>query len=315
MALLWHFAALPLSSELFVLEHNMKTLFILNPVAGKGRSKKSLEKARSVFDKNAVDYEVCESLGVGHAVELARKAAEDGFDLVVAIGGDGTICEVAQGLIHTKTVMGIIPGGTGNDYRRCLNIPKNPAKAALALLLGKSRTVDCMKVDEFIGLNISTVGFDSEVVRNAGRYARFGGFSYLLSVLYTVPRYTSPHITVTIDGGEPFIGTRFLVAAGNGTHYGGGIRILPDSDPADGLLDICIIDSIRAPQDYFNLLPKALMGTYKKLNRKEIHTLTGRSMLIESDSPLTLNLDGTLFDERHKVAMEVVPAALQVAVP
>ncbi len=100
--------------------------------------------------------------------------------------------------------MGIIPGGTGNDYRRCLNIPKDPAKAAKTLLLENVRTVDCMQVDEFVGLNISTVGFDSEVVRNAERYARFGGLSYLLSVLYTVPRYSPPEIRVTIDGEPAF---------------------------------------------------------------------------------------------------------------
>ncbi len=290
----------------------MKTCFILNPVAGSGRSKPALSAARAVFDAAGKPYEVWESLGPGHAVELAKNAAQGGFELVVSVGGDGTVCEVAQGLIHSQAVMGIIPGGTGNDYRRCLNIPKDPAKAAKTLLLENVRTVDCMQVDEFVGLNISTVGFDSEVVRNAERYARFGGLSYLLSVLYTVPRYSPPEIRVTIDGEPAFFGPRFLVAAGNGTHYGGGMRVLPDSDPADGLLDICVIDSVRIPRDYFSLLPKIIRGTYKKTNRSEIHTLRARSLIIESDSPLTLNLDGTLFEGRRRVSMAVLPAALRI---
>ncbi|MGI6151563.1 MAG: diacylglycerol/lipid kinase family protein [Christensenellales bacterium] len=290
----------------------MNTCFILNPVAGKGRSKPALAKARAVFDAAGKTYEVFESLCPGHAVELARDAAQQGFDLVVSVGGDGTVCEVAQGLIHSRAVMGIIPGGTGNDYRRCLNIPKDATKAAKTLLSGNVRTVDCMQVDEFVGLNISTVGFDSEVVRHSKRYARFGGLSYLLAVLYTVPRYSSPDIRVCIDGELSFSGPRFLVAAGNGTHYGGGMRVLPDSDPADGLLDICIIDSVRVPQDYFSLLPKVIRGTYKKANRSEIHTLRARSITIQSDSPLTLNLDGTLFDDRYSISMEVIPAALRI---
>jgi diacylglycerol kinase (ATP) len=290
----------------------MKTCFILNPVAGKGRSKQALEKARAVFDAAGEAYEIFESLHPEHAVELAKKASEQGFDLVVSVGGDGTVCEVAQGLVHTGAVMGIVPGGTGNDYRRCLNIPKDAEKAAKLLLSGTVRTVDCMQVDEFVGLNISTVGFDSEVVRHSKRFSRFGGLSYLFAVLYTVPRYSSPDIRVSIDGELSFTGPRFLVAAGNGTHYGGGMRVLPDSDPKDGLLDILVLDSVKVPKDYFSLLPRIIRGTYKKTNRKEIHTLRARSIVIESDTPLTLNLDGTLFDGRNRVSMEVIPAALRI---
>lgn len=290
----------------------MKTCFILNPTAGKGRSRFALSKARAVFDAAGRPYEVLESRYPGHAVELAKDAAQQGFDLVVSVGGDGTVCEVAHGLIHTNAVMGIVPGGTGNDYRRCLNIPKDAEKAARVLLLGSERVVDCMQVNELVGLNISTVGFDSEVVRHAQRFSRFGSLSYLLSVLYTVPRYSSPEIRVSIDGQHAFSGSRFLVAAGNGTHYGGGMRVLPDSDPADGLLDILVLDSVQLPKDYFSLLPRIIKGTYQKLNRNEIHTLRARSIVIESETPLTLNLDGTLFDNQHKVSMEVIPAALRV---
>jgi len=297
----------------FYLEFNaMKTCFILNPVAGKGRSLRALAGARAVLDAANAPYEVFESRYPGHAVELAKDAARQGFELVASVGGDGTVCEVAQGLFQTSAVMGIVPGGTGNDYRRCLNIPKDPGDAAKVLLSGKARTVDCMQVDEFVGLNISTVGFDSEVVRHAQRFARFGGLSYLLSVLYTVPRYASPDLRVFIDGKLSFTGPRFLVAAGNGTHYGGGMRVLPDSDPEDGLLDILILDSVRLPRDYFSLLPRIIKGTYKKLSRSEIHTLRARSIVIESDTPLTLNLDGTLFDGRRRVSMEVIPASLRV---
>jgi len=293
----------------------MQTCFILNPVAGKGRSLKAMEKAAAVFDSRNAKYEIRRTEGPGDAIRLAEKTAKDGFDLVVSVGGDGTVCEVAQGILGKDVAMGIIPGGTGNDYRRCLGIPKDPAAAARVLLDGRARAVDCMQVDEFIGLNISTVGFDSEVTRNAPKFARFKGASYFLSVLYSVPRYKSPDLSVTLDDGTVFFGPRFLVAAGNGTHYGGGIKVLPDSDPADGLLDLCIIDSVDLPKDYFTLFPKIIKGTYKLANRSEIHCLRVRSLTIESETPLALNIDGTLFENRYRVSIAVLPSALSVIAP
>lgn len=146
---------------------------------------------------------------------LAQKLSAEGYELIVAAGGDGTICETAQGLIEASSpaVLGILPGRHGNDYCRCLSIPSRPAEAAEVLLSGVPRTVDVMQVDEFIGLNISTIGFDSAVAQNAAKFPALGRFSYLFSVLYTAARFRRPELTISLDDGQVFTGKRYLFAA------------------------------------------------------------------------------------------------------
>ena len=291
----------------------MNICFIVNPVAGKGRALSAVDKAAKVVREAGVRYEVRRTREAGDAVGLAAQAAAEGFDQIVAVGGDGTVCEVAQGLVGLPCAMGIIPGGTGNDYRRSLLLPAAPAEAAKVLLEGAPRTVDAMQADEFVSINISTVGFDSEVVKNAERFSALRGMSYFASVLYTVLRYKSPELRVTLADGTTFDGSRFLVAAGNGTHYGGGIQILPGADSADGLLDLCVVDCVRMPGDLFTLLPKVMKGKHRDGER--VHLLRTESLTIESETPLTLNVDGNLFEGRKKVSMKILPRALRIVAP
>ena len=147
----------------------METCFIVNPVAGKGRALKAMEKIAQKLSSLGAKVEQRLTKGVGDATRLAAEAAKEGWPLVVAVGGDGTVCEVAQGLIGTDAVMGIAPGGTGNDYCRALGMHRKKTDVVKTLATGVVRTIDCMQVDEFVGLNISTVGFDSDVVKNSAR--------------------------------------------------------------------------------------------------------------------------------------------------
>ena len=163
-----------------------------------------------------------------------------------------------------------------------------------------------MRVDEFVGLNISTVGFDSEVVRHSSAFP-LQGLSYLSRFIHRA-RYSSPDIRVSIDGELSY----------RPTLPGCRRQRLPTVAacaccpiPEGRALDILVLDSVKVPKDYFSLLPRIIRGTYKKTNRKEIHTLRARSIVIESDTPLTLNLDGTLFDGRNDFHGGVIPAALR----
>lgn len=291
----------------------MDLCFIVNPVAGKGRALSAMDKAAEVIRAAGARFEVRRTKAVGDATTLAAEAAKEGFDRIVAVGGDGTVCEVAQGLVHTGCAMGILPGGTGNDYRRSLLLPAAPAEAANVLLTGETRTVDAMQADEFVSINISTVGFDSEVVKNAERFSFLRGMSYFAAVLATVFHYKGPRLRVTLEDGTVLDGSRFLVAAGNGTHYGGGIKILPRADSADGLLDLCVVDNVRLPGDLFTLLPKVMKGKHKEGER--VHFFRTPSLHIESEEPLTLNVDGNLFEGRKNILMKVLPKALRVVAP
>lgn len=120
----------------------MRICFIVNPVAGRGRSLKAMEAAGEVLDQTGHTYHIHRSSRPGEATALAAQAAGEGMDLVVAVGGDGTVCEVGRGLIRTDTALGVIPAGTGNDYCRCLGIPQGPHGGGQAASLRQARPVD-----------------------------------------------------------------------------------------------------------------------------------------------------------------------------
>lgn len=290
----------------------MRYCLIVNPVAGGGRSLTVLEKAKQRFQAAGVDYAVRLTTSPGEAVFLAAQASSEAYDAVVSVGGDGTLCEVAHGLAGSGCPLGILPGGRGNDYCRCVGIPEKDTDRAIQILLdGHSRAVDIMRVNDLVGLNVSSVGFDEEVVRNSRRFAWFKGLSYVISVFYTILHYRSLPLRIQVDDGL-YEQPTFLVAAGCGTHYGGGINVLPEADPADGLMDVCVIDPVTRAQ-VVRLLPKFMKGRHKGF--PFVHMTRARHVVVESDVPFHVNMDGELLDNLHRVDMELVAQGLRVLAP
>ena len=290
----------------------MRYCLIVNPVAGGGRSLTVLEKANQRFQAAGVDYAVRLTTSPGEAVFLAAQASSEAYDAVVSVGGDGTLCEVAHGLAGSGCPLGILPGGRGNDYCRCVGIPEKDTDRAIQILLdGHSRAVDIMRVNDLVGLNVSSVGFDEEVVRNSRRFAWFKGLSYVISVFYTILHYRSLPLRIQVDDGL-YEQPTFLVAAGCGTHYGGGINVLPEADPADGLMDVCVIDPVTRAQ-VVRLLPKFMKGQHKHFSF--VHMTRARHVVVESDVPFHVNMDGELLDNLHRVDMELVAQGLRVLAP
>jgi diacylglycerol kinase (ATP) len=290
----------------------MRYCLIVNPVAGGGRSLAVLEKAKQRFQAAGVDYAVRLTTSPGEAVFLAAQASSEAYDAVVSVGGDGTLCEVAHGLAGSDCTLGILPGGRGNDYCRCVDIPEKDTDRAIQILLdGHRRAVDIMRVNDLVGLNVSSVGFDEEVVRNSRRFAWFKGLSYVVSVFYTILHYHSLPLRIQVDDGL-YEQPTFLVAAGCGTHYGGGINVLPEADPSDGLMDVCVIDPVTRGQ-VVRLLPKFMKGRHKGF--PFVHMTRARHVVVESDRPFHVNMDGELLDNLRRVDMELVAHGLQVLTP
>lgn len=290
----------------------MRYCLIVNPVAGGGRSLTVLEKAKQRFQAAGVDYAVRLTTSPGEAVFLAAQATSEGFDAVVSVGGDGTLCEVAHGLAGSGCPLGILPGGRGNDYCRCVGIPEKDTERAIQILLeGHRRAVDIMRVNDLVSLNVSSVGFDEEVVRNSRRFAWFRGLSYVMSVFYTILHYRSLPLRIQVDDGL-YEQLTFLVAAGCGTHYGGGINVLPEADPTDGLMDVCVIDPVTRGQ-VVRLLPKFMKGRHKGF--PFVHMTRARHVVVESPAPFHVNMDGELLDNLYRVDMELVAQGLQVLTP
>ncbi len=286
--------------------------FIVNSVADRGRCPRVMDELTAVLSARGVAFTATHTQAPGHAAALAREAALAGAETVVAVGGDGTVREVAEGLRASglPTPMGIVPAGTGNDYRRCLAIPDDHLAALDIVLAGHTRAVDVGKVNDTLFVNIASVGFDVAVVEGA-HSLRLGPLSYYASVFRTLLRFRGVEARVTADENAQSL-RMLLCAVGVGTHYGGGMKVLPHSVPDDGLFDYCLVDSIPRTK-IATLFPKFPSGghtAYPFVHMGRCGTLT-----VERDEPFTVQADGDLLPNVTSARFTLLPAALRVLAP
>jgi diacylglycerol kinase (ATP) len=230
----------------------------------------------------------------GHAIELARSAAAAGARRVVAVGGDGTVSEVANGLAATGVSLAVIPAGAGNDFSRSIGIPTNPLAAARLAFQPASRSIDLGEID--VGgqrryfVNVASFGFDAEVTRAARMLPRWlpGGLLYVLAVLTTVRHYRPAPVELILD--ERVVrGKTLLVAVANGRWYGGGMRIAPDAHLDDGLLDVCIGGELRV-REVLGLVPRIYTGGH--IGHPKVQFLRCHQLSATSPSVVQCQTDG-----------------------
>jgi diacylglycerol kinase (ATP) len=241
----------------------------------------------------------------GHARDLARSAAADGIERVVAVGGDGTISEVANGLAGSNTALAIIPAGTGNDCARNLGIPSDPPAAARLALSGVQRAIDLGEIQTSSGpnyfVNVAGFGFDAEVaarVELLPAWLAVGStLPYILAVLQMLWRYQSPRIAILADGRT--IDQRcFVVAVANAPSYGGGMQVAPGAQPDDGIFDVCVIGDISRVEA-LRLVPKLYSGGHRTHHAveffrcTELHASSAASVQCQADGELVGNLPAT----------------------
>ncbi len=273
----------------------MSTLAIVNPVAGNGAASRVWDRLRSRVEV-ARTWECATTEQLGHARELAQTAASHGYQRVIAIGGDGTISEAANGLACSETALGIIPAGTGNDISRNLGIPRDPAVAGLLAATGTPRSLDLCEVQTRertrLVMGIAGFGFDAEVAERVDRLPKLGGgtLPYLIGVLQTLWQYRSPHMRITVDG--HVVDQRvFLVAVGNLPTYGGGMRILPRAEPDDGLVDVCVVKDLNR-LDVLRILPRIYSGGH--VSHPAVELLRGTSVSADAHDRVLCHADGEL---------------------
>lgn len=286
---------------------------IFNPTAGAGRSLKARQAVVQILNERNIAYEIFETQYREHAVALAREAVGKGYDGIISVGGDGTLLEVASVIHGTDETLGVIPAGTGNDFRQAIGVPRDPAEALEIILAGKKRKVDIglLGGDRYF-LNVAGTGFDVEVIKNTEKVRRTftGGFAYFLGIFLSVFGYKSVTIDVTIDG-TVYRRSVLLIAIANGKCYGGGLNVAPDADVADGLFNVMIINSIPNWRILVEL-PKLQKGQIDKIPGHELFTCS--ELHISSDKPLRFNLDGEVYGQTP-VRLSVVPKALSVFCP
>ncbi|MEJ2186193.1 MAG: diacylglycerol kinase family lipid kinase [Gemmatimonadota bacterium] len=298
---------------------------ILNPVSGGGRGRKARERIEKGLTASGLRFDLSETQAQGHAFQLARERAFDA-DVVVAVGGDGTAHEVANGLLtaarqenRASAALAVLPVGSGNDFVKMLGLHGGLSGAITTVANGAVRYFDVGRVtwdggDEFF-INGAGTGIDVEVVRQVLRTPRLPGLlKYLVGVLRAVVRFRAIPLRVTVDG-ESFDGRMMMVAVGNGKCIGGGFWVTPDAEPEDALLDILMVDNLNY-REIAAVIPKVMRGTHTGV--RQVTMRRGREIRIEAtgDAPLFFQLDGELREPPNARMMEIstLPGALSVLV-
>ncbi len=267
-----------------------RILFILNPVAGSGKAKELKSLIKEIMDKYNREYTLKLTTRPEEAINIAENSHD--YDIVVAVGGDGTVNEVSSGLINRGNgTLGIIPGGTGNDLAKSLDISLDPREALEILCRGVKRDIDIGNVNGLNFLNISSVGFDAEVVINNVEIKKKikSSFSYAISVVYTLLNFKMKRIKINID--DRILDEEImLLAVGNGKYYGGGMKILPEANINDGYFDICIVLGISKIKALF-LFPSIFKGNHIKYH-KYVRLFKAKTVKINVEDGIYLNIDG-----------------------
>jgi YegS/Rv2252/BmrU family lipid kinase len=283
---------------------------IINPAAGRGRARKLLPEVEAALRAAGHDLVVTPTRSLEHADALTVSAVADDR-IAVAMGGDGIIGRVAGGVAAAGGVLGVIPGGRGNDFCRAVGIPLKAVPACAVLADGEERSIDVGYVGDAAFLGIASVGFDSEVQeRLLTSHIPLGDLVYLYGALATVARWKPATFTCRIDDDEVMV-TGWSVAVSNSGIYGGGMRLAPDASLEDGRLDV-VTTSTTSRRTFLAALPKVFKGTHLAEPSVELRTAT--TVALAANRPFRLFADGEPIASLP-CTVTVRPAALRVLLP
>ncbi|MBN2394636.1 MAG: diacylglycerol kinase family lipid kinase [Anaerolineae bacterium] len=297
---------------------------ILNPIAGRGYGARSEAKLCQFLDAEGLNFDLVRTEGPGHAIALATAAANDGFDLVVAAGGDGTTHEVVNGLMVATGVasngnvagtLGVIPVGSGSDFANAMGVPPDLESACRQLAQGQARLVDVCRVTvddqppRYFD-NTVNIGFGGVVTFEARKVKWVRGMAlYLPVVLKTVFLSHAPNVTIAYDGQSVTLPAA-MICVGNGPREGGGFFSTPDAKPDDGLLDVCIVREM-GKLAMLGFVPRFMNGSH--VGQKPVTMSRTESLVVTSEDNLIAHVDGEMLcTEAHRLAFDVLPQKLRV---
>jgi diacylglycerol kinase (ATP) len=294
-------------------QKNMRILCILNPIAGGGKIAERVTSAlHEIFRQSGITYDLVTTQQKGDGTTLSRKAVEEGYTVVVAIGGDGTVNEVATGLVGTSLVLGIIPVGSGNGLARGLRVPLNYWDACRLILRGQSREIDVGQVCDRYFFATSGIGFDAHIgkIYNEKSGRSRGFLLYCQFAITEFFNYESQEVVLTCNG-KTFQYIPFVLTVANVEQYGGGAIIAPGAIPDDGLFNISIVPQSH-PFQVLTHLPKLFAGTIDTFPHFESHETD--SLTITRPSPGPVHVDGEPFIAGEFLEYTLLPHALHVQV-
>jgi YegS/Rv2252/BmrU family lipid kinase len=284
---------------------------VVNPSAGGGRAAKALPLVQARLRALGLDVETDATRDLDHARTLAAEAARAGR-VVAALGGDGLLGCVAGALRDIPgAVLGVLPGGRGNDFARTAGIPLDPEAACEVIASGEARPIDLGAAGDRAFIGIASLGFDSDANRIANEApAQLGRLVYVYGLLRALAAWKHASFAVEVDG-ERVSFTGWSVAAANAKGYGGGMLLAPDARLDDGALDVVLIADI-SKWGYLRTAPSVFKGTH--VRNPAVRVLRGAEVRVESDRPFVVYADGDPIGETP-LTLRALPAALQVLMP
>ena len=287
-----------------------KAVFVINLISGTSDKAAIPGLIDQYLDKTKFEYEIAITQYAGHASEIATKAKDDGVDVVVAVGGDGTVNEVARAIVHSNTALGIIPCGSGNGLARHLLLPLNVRKAIDVINRNEVRQLDYGIINDYPFFCTCGMGFDAFVSMKFAEAGKRGPITYVENVLREGLKYKPETYTIEDDNGTLQY-KAFLISCANASQYGNNAYIAPQASMSDGLMDVIIMepfDVFEAPQISIEMFSKTLDKNSK------IKTFRTRHLHIHRDKPGVIHYDGDPVMTGADIDIELKPKGIKIIV-
>ena len=287
--------------------------FVVNPLAGTGGQDVMSLLEREMRNSGRA-YQVVVTEYSGHAEMLARQAAEGGTGTVVAVGGDGTLNEVARGVLGSESALGLLPCGSGNAFARYAGIPLVLSEACRSLLTAEFQRLDVGKLGEDIFLSSAGFGMDAEVCRrfNSREGGRRGMLPYVLLTVDTFRGYRPGCVRVEMSEGQVYEGVPHIVTVANTSEYGNGATIAPGARADDGILDVCVIEDVTLLRGIWHSR-RLFNGTIERMPGVKMYR--SQQVKICSERPGWFQVDGDAREGGELAEVTVIPGGISVALP
>lgn len=277
----------------------MKHIFIVNPISGKGKTLKAVDRIKKVCEEENLDYEIHFTEYPKDATKIARKYRFT-KNIIYSVGGDGTLNEVLNGIVGTKNLLGVIPAGSGNDFYK-----------TLSKIDEEYPVIDIGKVNDRYFINIISIGIDAEVANNVSLMKKRKvptNQIYNASLIYTFFKYKYKDIELSIDEKEQKKGKCTILTICNGQVYGGGYKIAPSAKLTDGYFDVYYVEKVNKPQ-LLSLINMLKQGIREKHNK--VHKSQATKIKFKCDKELVCNIDGEIMTAK-KFNVKIIPNAITI---
>ncbi|MCL2649814.1 MAG: diacylglycerol kinase family lipid kinase [Candidatus Azobacteroides sp.] len=289
-----------------------KVCVIINPISGAVSKKNVPVLIKKMFHPDLFETTILKTEYAGHATELTRQALTDGFDYIIAAGGDGTVNEVARTMVHSNSSLGIIPLGSGNGLARDLGISMDVKKAIETIIAGNEITIDYCKANEHIFFCTCGVGFDALVCERFSEEKKRGSISYVKSAITEYIRFRPDTYKIILDNKEIIDEKAFLITCANASQYGNNAYIAPNASIQDGKMDIVVL----APLHPMDVGPVAVQLFTKQLkNNNRVNHYRSEKVKIERSMPGPMHIDGDPTYAGKEIVIETIPLGLRVIAP